>query len=50
MSKCRNHCAAFKAQVALVALKGAIRRSGPPETLNFDQGSQFTSFAWTGRL
>jgi putative transposase len=28
----------------------AIRKFGPPEIMNTDQGSQFTSFAWTDRL
>ncbi len=28
----------------------AIRRFGPPEIMSTDQGSQFTSFAWTDRL
>jgi len=27
-----------------------IHRFGPPEVMNTDQGSQFTSFAWTDRL
>jgi len=27
-----------------------IRRFGPPRIMNTDQGSQFTSFAWTDRL
>ncbi len=28
----------------------AIVRFGPPEIMNTDQGSQFTSFVWTDRL
>ncbi|WP_442583664.1 IS3 family transposase [Mesorhizobium sp. ASY16-5R] len=32
------------------ALNEAIHRFGPPEIMNTDQGSQFTSFAWTDRL
>ena len=32
------------------ALNGAIIRFGPPDIMNTDQGSQFTSFAWTDRL
>ncbi len=32
------------------ALNEAIHRLGPPEIMNTDQGSQFTSFAWTDRL
>jgi putative transposase len=32
------------------ALNEAIHRFGPAEIMNTDQGSQFTSFAWTDRL
>ena len=32
------------------ALNEAIYRFGPPDIMNSDQGSQFTSFAWTDRL
>lgn len=32
------------------ALNEAIAKFGPPEIMNTDQGSQFTSFAWTDRL
>ena len=32
------------------ALNEAVHRFGPPEIMNSDQGSQFTSFAWTDRL
>lgn len=32
------------------ALNEAIHRFGPPDIMNTDQGSQFTSFAWTDRL
>lgn len=32
------------------ALNEAIHRFGPSEIMNTDQGSQFTSFAWTDRL
>ncbi|MEB8388523.1 IS3 family transposase [Rhodobacteraceae bacterium KMM 6894] len=32
------------------ALNEAIHKFGPPEIMNTDQGSQFTSFAWTDRL
>ena len=32
------------------ALNEAIHRFGPPKIMNTDQGSQFTSFAWTDRL
>jgi putative transposase len=31
-------------------LNEAIDRCGPPDIKNTDQGSQFTSFAWTDRL
>ena len=31
------------------ALNEAIYRFGPPDIMNSDQGSQFTSFAWTDR-
>lgn len=34
----------------LEALDEAIERYGPPEIFNSDQGSQFTSFAFTSRL
>lgn len=34
----------------LEALDEAIAKYGPPEIFNSDQGSQFTSFAFTGRL
>ncbi|MBD9529693.1 hypothetical protein [Paracoccus sp. PAR01] len=32
------------------ALNGAIHRYAAPKIMNTDQGSQFTSFAWTDRL
>ena len=32
------------------ALNEAVHRFGPSEIMNTDQGSQFTSFAWTDRL
>lgn len=32
------------------ALNEAFHKFGPPEIMNTDQGSQFTSFAWTDRL
>lgn len=32
------------------ALEEALDRHGPPEIFNTDQGSQFTSWAWTQRL
>ncbi|NQX74480.1 MAG: transposase family protein [Epibacterium sp.] len=32
------------------ALNEAMQKFGPPEIMNTDQGSQFTSLAWTDRL
>jgi putative transposase len=32
------------------ALNQATHRFGPPDIMNSDEGSQFTPFAWTGRL
>jgi len=32
------------------ALNEAIHKFGAPDIMNTDQGSQFTSFAWTDRL
>ena len=32
------------------ALEEAMGRYGPPDIFNTDQGSQFTSWAWTQRL
>ena len=32
------------------ALKDALARHGKPDIFNTDQGSQFTSAAWTGCL
>ena len=32
------------------ALEEALDRHGPPKIFNTDQGSQFTSWAWTQRL
>ena len=37
-------------QWCLEVLKDAIARHGKPEIINSDQGSQFTSFAWTNYL
>ena len=37
-------------EFCLEALNEAIHRFGPPGIMNTDQGSQFTSFAWTDRL
>ena len=38
------------ADFCVEALNEAIHRFGPPGIMNTDQGSQFTSFAWTDRL
>ncbi len=40
----------LEAEFCVEALNEAIRRHGPPEIMNTDQGSQFTAIAWTGRL
>ena len=40
----------YVAEFCVEALNEAISRFGPPEIMNTDQGSQFTSFAWTDRL
>jgi len=40
----------LKADFCVEALNEAIHRFGPPEIMNTDQGSQFTSFAWSDRL
>ena len=40
----------LEADFCVEALKEAIHRFGPPEIMNTDQGSQFTSFVWTDRL
>ncbi|WP_411351423.1 IS3 family transposase [Leisingera aquaemixtae] len=40
----------LEADFCVEALNEAIHRFGPPEIMNTDQGSQFTPFAWTGRL
>ena len=40
----------LEADFCVEALNEAIHKFGPPEIMNTDQGSQFTSFAWTGRL
>ena len=39
-----------EADFCVEALNEAIRRFGAPDIMNTDQGSQFTSFAWTDRL
>ena len=38
------------AELCVDALNEAIHKFGAPEIMNKDQGSQFTSFAWTDRL
>lgn len=40
----------LEADFCVEALNEAIHKFGPPEIMNTDQVSQFTSFAWTGRL
>ncbi len=40
----------LEAGFCVEALNEAIHKFGPPEIMNTDQGSQFTSFAWTDRL
>lgn len=39
-----------KTGVRVEALNEAAHKFGRPEIMNTDQGSQFTSFAWTDRL
>ncbi|WP_349039647.1 IS3 family transposase [Pseudotabrizicola sp. 4114] len=40
----------LEADFCVEALNEATHKFGPPEIMNTDQGSQFTSFAWTDRL
>lgn len=40
----------LEADFCVDALNDAIHKFGLPEIMNTDQGSQFTSFAWTDRL
>jgi putative transposase len=40
----------LEADFCLEALNEAIHKFGPPEIMNTDQGSQFTSFDWTDQL
>jgi len=40
----------LEAEFCVDALNGAIDKFGPPEIMNTDQGSQFTSFVGTNRL
>ena len=41
---------ALEADFCVEALNEAIHKFGPPEIMNTDQGSQFTSFVWTNHL
>ena len=40
----------LEADACVEALEEALARFGPPSIINTDQGSQFTSWAWTSRL
>ena len=40
----------LEADFCVDALNKAIHKFGPPDIMNTDQGSQFTSFVWTDRL
>ena len=40
----------LEADFCVEALNEAMAKYGAPEIMNTDQGSQFTSFAWTDRL
>jgi len=40
----------LEAEFCVEVLIEAVHRSGPPEIMNTDQGSRFTSFVWTDRL
>ena len=40
----------LEAELCVDALNEAIHKFGAPEIMDTDQGSQFTSFAWTDRL
>ncbi|MBM1378012.1 DDE-type integrase/transposase/recombinase [Ponticoccus sp. SC6-7] len=40
----------LEADFCVEALNEAIHKFGPPEIMNTDQGSQFTTFAWTDPL
>jgi|TARA_B100001964_G_C14163642_1_gene567995 putative transposase len=40
----------MEVQFCVEALEEALDRHGPPDIFNTDQGSQFTSWAWTERL
>lgn len=40
----------LEADFCVEGLNEAIQKFGPPEIMNTYQGSQFTSFAWIGKL
>jgi len=40
----------YEAEFCIEAFNEAVHRFGAPEIMNSDQGSQFTSFAWTDRM
>ncbi len=40
----------LEAEFCVKALNEALIRLGPPDIMNTDQGSQFTSWIWTDRL
>lgn len=40
----------LEADFCVDALNEVVHKLGPPEIMNTDQGSQFTSFAWTDSL
>ena len=40
----------LEAEFCVKALNEVMAKYGPPEIMNTDQGSQFTSFAWADRL
>ena len=40
----------LEAEFCVEALNEVLARFGPPDIMNTDQGSQFTSWAWTNRL
>ena len=40
----------LEADFCVEALNEAVHKFGPPEIMNTDQGSQFTSFVWTDRV
>ena len=41
---------AYEAEFCVEAFNEAVHHFGGPEIMNSDQGSQFTSFAWTDRM